>query len=91
MIGHAAGPGALPAPPCRPRTVSDEPGRGRAARPPGRRFGTAQRGPAVQKIKIEELAFDGPELTEAELGQVNGSRYSVCWYQGGRPVEWVVS
>mgnify|MGYP006964479161 CR=1 FL=1 len=45
----------------------------------------------MQKIKIEELAFDGPELTEAELGQVNGSRYSVCWYQGGRPVEWVVS
>ncbi|WP_372455608.1 putative ATP-grasp target RiPP [Sphaerisporangium fuscum] len=40
-------------------------------------------------MSLDDLAFDGAELTEAELGEVAGGRWSVSWTTGGKPSEWV--
>ncbi len=40
------------------------------------------------KISLEDLPFEGAELSEAELGEVNGGRWSVSWRIGGKPAEW---
>ncbi|MCW2882469.1 MAG: hypothetical protein JWQ95_6569 [Sphaerisporangium sp.] len=45
----------------------------------------------MSKITLENLAFEGPELTDAELGDIAGGQMHVSWYIGGRPAEWVGS
>ncbi|MFF5205575.1 putative ATP-grasp target RiPP [Streptosporangium sp. NPDC000396] len=42
----------------------------------------------MSKISIDDLPFEGAELSEAELGEVSGGRWSVSWYIKGRPAEW---
>ncbi|GAA3203200.1 hypothetical protein [Nonomuraea helvata] len=42
----------------------------------------------MPKISLNDLAVDGAELTDAELGDVTGGRMSVSWYVGGKPAEW---
>ncbi|GGK81111.1 hypothetical protein Sme01_44410 [Sphaerisporangium melleum] len=43
----------------------------------------------MSKISLEDLAFEGPELSDAELGEVAGGRMVVSWYLKGKPAEWV--
>ncbi|WP_083502483.1 putative ATP-grasp target RiPP [Sphaerimonospora mesophila] len=45
----------------------------------------------MSKISIEDIPFEGAELTEAELGEVNGGRATVSWYLKGKPAEWWIS
>ncbi|GAA3442877.1 putative ATP-grasp target RiPP [Planomonospora venezuelensis] len=45
----------------------------------------------MTKINIDDIPFEGAELTDAELGEVSGGRQSVSWRIGGRPAEWVIS
>ncbi|WP_433349732.1 putative ATP-grasp target RiPP [Microtetraspora malaysiensis] len=45
----------------------------------------------MSKIKLDDLAFDGAELSEGDLGLVGGGRMpemKVTWYIGGKPAEW---
>ncbi|MEV8635148.1 putative ATP-grasp target RiPP [Streptosporangium sp. NPDC051023] len=42
------------------------------------------------KISLEDLPFEGAELSEAELGEISGGRWHVTWYTKGRPAEWEV-
>jgi putative ATP-grasp target RiPP len=44
----------------------------------------------MSKISLNDLAIDGAELTDAQLGDVAGGM-TVTWYIGGRPAEWKVS
>ncbi|MGI5284572.1 putative ATP-grasp target RiPP [Nonomuraea polychroma] len=43
----------------------------------------------MSKISLNDLAIDGAELTEAELGDVAGGRWVESWKIGGKPAEWV--
>ncbi|GIH76628.1 putative ATP-grasp target RiPP [Planobispora longispora] len=45
----------------------------------------------MSKFSIDDIPFEGAELTEAELGEVAGGRMSVSWKIGGKPAEWVIS
>ncbi|WP_171074238.1 hypothetical protein [Nonomuraea basaltis] len=45
----------------------------------------------MSKISLNDLAIDGAELTDAELGDVAGGRLTVCWTTGGKATEWQVS
>lgn len=42
------------------------------------------------RIGLEDLALEGAELSEAELGEVSGGRWHVTWYIKGKPAEWSV-
>ncbi|MGI5491831.1 putative ATP-grasp target RiPP [Microtetraspora malaysiensis] len=45
----------------------------------------------MSKIKLDDLALDGAELSEGDLGLVGGGRMpemKVTWYIGGKPAEW---
>ncbi|MGW0589332.1 putative ATP-grasp target RiPP [Streptosporangium sp. NPDC002607] len=46
----------------------------------------------MSKIKIDDLPFEGAELTEAQLGQVAGGLSMEIWqitgYKNGKACEW---
>ncbi|MEV7011043.1 putative ATP-grasp target RiPP [Streptosporangium sp. NPDC051022] len=42
----------------------------------------------MSKINIDDIPFEGAELSDAELGEVSGGRMHVSWMIGGRPAEW---
>jgi putative ATP-grasp target RiPP len=44
----------------------------------------------MSKISLNDLAIDGAELTDAQLGDVAGGS-KVTWYINGRPAEWKVN
>ncbi|MEU0521197.1 putative ATP-grasp target RiPP [Streptosporangium sp. NPDC006007] len=46
----------------------------------------------MSKINIDDIPFEGAELSEAELGEVSGGRMSVSWRNSkGQACEWTVS
>ncbi|WP_171074962.1 hypothetical protein [Nonomuraea basaltis] len=45
----------------------------------------------MSKISLNDLAVDGAELTDAQLGDVAGGRMTVSWYIKGQAAEWWVS
>ncbi|MER5621331.1 putative ATP-grasp target RiPP [Streptosporangium sp. NPDC002544] len=42
----------------------------------------------MSKITIDDLPFEGAELTEAQLGEVAGGRWSVSAWKKDLPCEW---
>ncbi|WP_326642446.1 putative ATP-grasp target RiPP [Streptosporangium sp. NBC_01755] len=46
----------------------------------------------MSKISIDDIPFEGAELSEAELGEVAGGRMTVSWRNSkGQASEWWVS
>jgi putative ATP-grasp target RiPP len=45
----------------------------------------------MSKISLNDLAIDGAELTDAQLGDVAGGGSEVSWRINGKPAEWTVT
>jgi putative ATP-grasp target RiPP len=44
----------------------------------------------MSKISLDNLAVDGAELSEAELGQIAGGKWMATWSKDGKPTEWAM-
>lgn len=45
----------------------------------------------MSKISLNDLAIDGAELTDAQLGDVAGGAMVESWRINGKPAEWTVT